>query len=171
MTLYTLYIKSGINRITPEILNVFLCLSGHNASIYEDIKFKGSNIKVVHEYNTIEFHDIKTAQKVEKELREMFQCFIIQEVEFDKTGITRKRLVNITSFKETGKYYDNFNVEIPAETPDWNLVEAILKTQENLTLENYFIYHGYYANNVQFIIPAHMKASDMKPYVKLGESK
>lgn len=48
-----------------------------------------------------------------------------------------------------------------------NLIEAILKTHDKLP--EYFIYYGFYTNNVPFIISAHMKASYMKPYVKLGE--
>ncbi len=167
MTLYTLHIKSGISKITPEILNVFLNLYRYDASIYEEIKFEGNDPKIIHKYNVIEFHDLKEAQKAETILRKMYYCFIIREAEFDKTGMTKARLVNLTSFKESGKYYDNFNIEIPADTPDYDVVNTILKKHDNLPEQ--FVYHGYYANNVPFIIPAHMKASDMKPYVKLGE--
>lgn len=165
MTLYTLYIKSGIHNITPEILNTFLRLSGYDASFYENTEFKGNETEVIHEYNIIKFYDVKAVEKAEKELRKMFHCFIIREAEFDKTGMTRARIVNLTSFKETGKYYDNFYVEIPEETPDYDIVEAILNKKDKLP--EHFIYHGYYANNVPFIIPAHTKASDMKQYIKL----
>jgi len=161
-----------MHDITPEILNTFLRLSGYDASIFEDIKFKGNEPKVTHEYNIIEFHNLEEAQKAEKELREMFYCYIVREAEFDKTGMTKARLLNLTSFKESGKYYDNFDVEISSDIDfehDFNIVKAILDKYEKLP--EHFMYHGHYANNVPFIIPAHMKASDMKPYVKIGESK
>lgn len=166
MTIYTLYIKSGISNITPETLNTFLRLLGYDAICFENT---GLILNEKSEYNRIIFHDLKTSQKAEVELRKMFYCYIVvEENEFDKTGITKTRIVNITSFKESGRYYDNFNIRIPEDTKEFNLIEEILKTHEKLP--EYFMYHGYDAYNVPFIIPAHRKASDMKQYVKIGET-
>ena len=164
---YILYIKSEIKELTPKILNTVLCISGHNASIYENILFESDEPKVVHEYNIIEFTDLKAAQKVETELRKMYSCFLVEETrEFSYSiNTTEIRIVNLTSFKENGHYYDNFNVSVPLDNREFNLIENILKSNEKLP--EYFIYYGHYANNVPFIIPAHTKASDMKPYIKL----
>lgn len=152
MTLYALFVKSDMLDITPEVLNVFLKLSGYDASIFEDIKTE-PEIKVM--YNIINFADLKEAQKAEVEIRKWFTCFLLNTD-------TNQRLVLVTTFKETRKYSDSFSINIPAETKDFDVVDAIIKSE---AYKKYFVYHGRYANNVPFIIPAHSKPN-VKPYQK-----
>lgn len=146
---YVLHIKSGITKITPEILTVFIQLQGYSPATQNNA-----------EETILEFHELKVAQRVEVKLRAMFTCFLTQKLEV----FIEERLVNLTSFKESGKYYDNFNVTVPADTQDFDLADVILKS--NTKLPDYFMYYGHYANNVPFIIPAHRKPN-MKSYEKI----
>lgn len=146
MEAYKLYIKSEISDIDNKALHAFLTLSGYLVSAMRlDIC-------------ELLYNNLEEARKVESKLRKMFSCILVL-VNLD--GTETNRIVNLTFFKESGKYYDNFDVEIPVSIKEFDLVDTLLKVGK---LRSYFTYYGYYANNVPFIIPAHAKPS--KPYVK-----
>lgn len=146
MTAYKLYIKSDISDIDNKALHSFLAINGYNVAIKE-------------ESCEITFNTIVEAQNTENKLRPLFTCKIVIH---DDDGTEDERLVNITSFKQSGKYYNNFNVAIPVSTKEFELVDALLNSKKP---QSYFAYYGHYANDVPFIIPIHAKPS--LPYEKM----
>lgn len=122
-----------IPNITIEHTVTFLQRWG-----YYDAKKVGDNIIITSE-------NLKRAQLLEEDIRQKLSCKV-----YDNHG---NWTVKCQAFKTSGKWYSEYNIPIPWETPDREVRIAVRKWRdEDYGLAELF-FVGFLSNGVPFLVP------------------